>query len=332
MLWLVPHLFADARLLEVAAHGLQLPGLQTLLARGTHGTAPAAGTEAALCDELGIARQSDCPWAPLTLEADGIEAGAAYWLRADPACFQLMRDRIVLAATGPADLTPEDAHALADAIGRHFGAALPLLAPHPQRGYLRFPVPLELVTTPPSLGIGRAVDTLLPSGRDAAALRVQLNELQMLLHAHPVNEAREARGCLPVNGLWVWGGGVQPAITNGGVTLYAENDEVRAFAHACRAHVQPLPARLDVALPGTPAVLLLDTLAGPACMGDAFAWRAAMLALEENWFAPLARDLRRTGNRGLRIVDPVNGRGLALRPADAWKFWRRPRDLLSRIA
>ena len=106
MLWLVPHLFADARLLEVAAHGLQLPGLQTLLARGTHGTAPAAGTEASLCDELGIARQSDCPWAPLTLEADGIEAGAAYWLRADPACFQLMRDRIVLAATGPATAVP----------------------------------------------------------------------------------------------------------------------------------------------------------------------------------------------------------------------------------
>ena len=34
----------------------------------------------------------------------------------------------------------------------------------------------------------------------------------MLLHDHPVNIAREARGCLPVTGVWFWGGGTADAI------------------------------------------------------------------------------------------------------------------------
>jgi hypothetical protein len=38
-----------------------------------------------------------------------------------------------------------------------------------------------------------------------------LNEVQMFLHGHPVNEAREACGKPVVNSLWLWGGGRQPA-------------------------------------------------------------------------------------------------------------------------
>ncbi|CAM4362945.1 hypothetical protein [Kerstersia similis] len=33
-----------------------------------------------------------------------------------------------------------------------------------------------------------------------------LNEIQMAWHEHPVNEARAARGLVPVNGLWLYGG------------------------------------------------------------------------------------------------------------------------------
>ena len=59
MLWLVPHLFPDPRLLEIAGRGLHVPGLRTLLARGTHVTEPCEGTEEALCRALGIARQQE---------------------------------------------------------------------------------------------------------------------------------------------------------------------------------------------------------------------------------------------------------------------------------
>ena len=38
-------------------------------------------------------------------------------------------------------------------------------------------------------------------------MRRLMTELQMLLHEHPVNEARAARGVPTVNAVWLWGGG-----------------------------------------------------------------------------------------------------------------------------
>src|SRR2546430_884920 len=35
-----------------------------------------------------------------------------------------------------------------------------------------------------------------------------MNEAQMLLHEHPVNAEREARGLPALNSIWFWGGGV----------------------------------------------------------------------------------------------------------------------------
>ncbi len=328
MLWLVPHLFPDPRLQEIAAHGLQTPGLLLLLARGTLTAEPGEGTEAALCRALGVARQQDWPLAPITLEADGASAGDAYWLRADPAYFQVMRDRIVLADTGVADLTSVESDALAASIVEHFGDGLPLRAPHPQRWYLRCDAPLRVTTTPPSLATGRAIDAVLPRGEDAQALRVKLNELQMLLHTHPVNQAREARGALPVNTLWVWGGGLRPAACGHPLPVYAQGSDTQAIAAHCGAPLFPLPSTLDKAMLGKPGIVVLDALVAPACTSDAIGWREAMQALERNWFAPLAGALRATGKHGIRIFDPVSGRGVCVRRIDAWKIWRRSRELL----
>jgi hypothetical protein len=41
-------------------------------------------------------------------------------------------------------------------------------------------------------------------------LRRLQNEMQMLLYTHPVNDARSARGVLPVNSFWLSGTGALP--------------------------------------------------------------------------------------------------------------------------
>lgn len=326
MLWLVPHLFVDSRLLEVAAPGLRLPGLQTLLARGAADREPALGTEAAVCRALGVARQRDWPLAPMTLEADGLAAGDDYWLRADPVHLHVMRDRIALVEPRLDDLTQDEASALAGAIQAHFGATFDLRVPHPQRGYLRRTLPLRLDTTPPSLAAGRAIDDALPRGDDAAGLKTLLNELQMLLHAHPVNQAREARGALPVNSLWLWGGGVRPVKPANAPPLYAAQADCRAAAAWCGAAGEAPPARFDPLMPAS-AIVILDALETPARVGDALGWREALRQLECDWFAPQARSLRHLGTAGLHLLDPVQGQSIRLRAADAWKVWRRPRAL-----
>jgi hypothetical protein len=331
MLFLIPHLFPSARLLEAAAQDLHLPALQTLLARGTRQPCPRGGVEAALCEALGVSRQQDWPLAPMTLTADGGTAGVAYWLRADPVHLRVMRDRIVLAGGDVLSLSREEADALAGAIGQHFGSGLSLLPLRPQRWYLRCSQAPLLSTTPPSVAIGCDIDPLLPQGRDAMRFRTLLNELQMLLHEHPVNLAREARGELPVNSLWLWGGGCLPVACTTPVPLYAGTDEVLALGAYCGTHVRALPERWDARLSDSDGVVLLDALTAAGQVGDPYGWREALGALEQNWFAPLRANLRRMGPQGLRLLDPVNGRALHLHARDAWRVWRRPRRLIAML-
>lgn len=329
MLFIIPYLFPPVRLLETAAQDLHLPALQTLLARGTRQPCPAGGVEAALCEALGISRQQDWPLAPITLAADGGVAGGAYWLRADPVHLRVMRDRIVLADSDSIELSRQEADALAAAIAQHFGPDLSPLPLHPQRWYLRYPQAPRLATTPLSVAVGRDIDPLLPQGDDAMRFRAELNELQMLLHEHPVNQAREARGELPVNSLWLWGGGHRPVTCATPVPLYAGNAEAQALGAFCNAHVQALPSHRDAQLFSGDGVILLDTLTQAGQVGDAYGWREALRELEQAWFVPLLGTLRKIGPQGLRLMDPVSGKALHLHPRDAWKFWRRPRSLIS---
>jgi hypothetical protein len=332
MLFLIPHLFPSARLLETAAQDLRLPALQTLLARGTRQPGPSEGVEAALCVALGIARQQDWPLAPITLEADGGVAGETYWLRADPVHLRVMRDRIVLADSSALDLSQQEADALAAAISRHFGDELSPVPLRPQRWYVRLPHAPRLTTTPLSVAVGRDIDPLLPQGADAMHYRARLNELQMLLHEHPVNLAREARGELPVNSLWLWGGGNKPAVPAIRLPLYSCNDEARALGAFCNSVVHPLPLRWEKSLLETESVVLLDGLTPAGQCGDPYGWREAIRVLEENWFEPLLGSLRTPGGPSVHLADPVSGKALHLQLADLWKIWRRPCSLISMLA
>ncbi|HEX7972141.1 MAG TPA: hypothetical protein VF501_07995 [Thiobacillus sp.] len=332
MLCLIPYLFPSARLLETAAQDLRLPALQTLLARGNRQPCPAKGVEAALCEALGITRQQDWPLAPITLEADGGVAGDAYWLRADPVHLRVMRDRIVLTDCSALDLSQREADALAATISRHFGTELSPAPLRPQRWYVRLPHAPRLTTTSLSVAVGRDIDPLLPQGADAMHYRARLNELQMLLHDHPVNLAREARGALPVNSLWLWGGGSKPAVPATRLSIYSCNDEARALGAFCNAAIHPFPLRWEKSLLDTESVVLLDSLAPAGQCGDPYGWREAIRVLEENWFEPLLGSLRTLGGPGVHLADPVSGKALHLQRADLWKVWRRPRSLISMLA
>jgi hypothetical protein len=61
---------------------------------------------------------------------------------------------------------------------------------------------------------GRNLTPWMPSAGQAVKLMRLLSEMQMLLYTHPVNDARAARGALPVNAFWLHGTGVSPALLN----------------------------------------------------------------------------------------------------------------------
>ncbi len=120
------------------------------------------------------------------------------------------------AALGLADLTPVDPPTLslsadesralceaADAHMREDGVRLRFV--DAARWLVTCNQSVDVLTERPDWIIGELLRPNLPRGRDARLIERWMNELQMLLHAHPVNSAREERGLLPINLVWLWG-------------------------------------------------------------------------------------------------------------------------------
>jgi hypothetical protein len=77
--------------------------------------------------------------------------------------------------------------------------------------FVHAPAALALETFPLDAVLGRSIQDCLPVGAHARAWRALENEIEMMWHASPVNEAREERGARPANALWLYGGGLAPS-------------------------------------------------------------------------------------------------------------------------
>ena len=184
-----------------AAAEARLPSLELLLARGRASSGESQPLERWLADAFGL---EDEPLAAgaLTALAGNRDPGEERWVRADPVHLRLMRDRLILVPAAAFGLSREEAEALCETLNEHFAGRLDILPVQPQRWSARLQVELEVSA---SSSFDMAGRELQPLAGDAL-----LNEAQMVLHEHPVNEAREARGEPAVNSFWLWGAGRRP--------------------------------------------------------------------------------------------------------------------------
>ena len=216
-------LFLPADIAAGVCADLRLPALEKMLARGAStgsartdviGQAPSTGSgrtggvgasmENHLCELFDVSCETGAPIAPVSAAFDGLSEGC--WLRADPVHLRLQRDQLILLPE--VEVKAGEAAQLCAALNEYFaGQGMEFFAPHPQRWYVRLDQLPDIEAVPLSQAAGRNVHGLLPKGKEAPRWHQVFNEIQMLLFAHPVNEAREARGELPVNSLWLWGGG-----------------------------------------------------------------------------------------------------------------------------
>jgi hypothetical protein len=307
--------------------GLELHALEALLARAEAERLRADSLESWLCQTFGAA---DGAVAPVTLLADGERPGSAYWLRADPVHLMLRGSEIILRPA--AALTADEAGRLCETLNRHFaGDGLNFLAPQPARWYLRMDRAPGIETFPLAQAAGRDIRSYMPHGPDALAWHRLLNEIQMLLHAHPVNDARETRGELPVNSVWLWGGGYGPGSIRPPYSIvYADSPLAAAFAGAAGIGEHGLAggASAAVAAEGRP-LIVWDGLSQAAQRGDIDAWRDSLGALERDFVGPLLRALRSRKLERLTLDALQEGGSwrFTLTPRSAWRFWRRSRRL-----
>jgi len=149
----------------------------------------------------------------LTRESIAGDAGEHGWLCADPAWVQPDLNGARLLACGRMQLSMEEALALAEPLLPLFEEnGMALLVSAPDHWHVRLPANEALPDfAAPEQALGEDLYYHLPQGAEGRRWRILLNEVQVILHQHPLNAARRERGLPPVNHLWLWGGGVLPA-------------------------------------------------------------------------------------------------------------------------
>jgi len=171
--------------------------------------------EAFLCEKFAIEVENDLPIAAICANVDGISVGQSYWFRADPAFLVMQRDTFTLGEQLPLTLNSIETNQLVDSLNQHFNQdGLHFHVGVSGAWYLelvgelnRF---LPVSTTLPSVAVGKNMNYFLPTGDKANCWISLQNEIQMLLHEHPVNQIRESKGDQIVNSLWISGGGYYP--------------------------------------------------------------------------------------------------------------------------
>ena len=320
---IVPALFAQPP-------GARLPAVELLLARSRSAFGGTRTLEEAL-------------YGLFEIEADGVAAGAltriaagegtdpGWWVRADPVHLRLMRDRLIVAPAEAFDVQGQEAHALCEALNRHFAGTAEFHAVHPQRWCARLSAELPVKAARALEAAGREVDLSLPAEKQAHAV---MNEAQMLMHAHPVNEAREARGEPAINSVWLWGAGRAPEVESSPWRSVAADEPVAlGLARLGGAQPRALPESADLWLAGLPGdgrhLAVVDELRVPHALGQEAEYREALEGLERRWFAPLLEALRedRIGMVTLHVPDSAGGGSFETIRGDLRRFWRMRKAL-----
>ncbi|MEQ1813962.1 MAG: hypothetical protein ABL860_05860 [Candidatus Nitrotoga sp.] len=321
-------LFLPQQFAASACSGLSLPALEKLLARSRREPMAAQshkGTmslEARLCAHFGVMDESV---APITLQADGMQAEGFYWLRADPVHLQLQRAQMNLHAN--VSLSVDEATRLCDSLNQHFaGEHFKFFAPHPQRWYMRLDAAPDLMTYSLMQVAGKDIRPCMPFGADALYWNGVMNEVQMLLHEHAVNTAREARGEVVINSVWLWGGGFAQILSQRPFARVVGDSLLpRAFAEYAGISYFNLPDdERWLADTSSEILVVWEGQRLAIQQGNVQAWQDAVLNLEQFCAAPLLNALG-SGEVARVSVEVLHGSAshrFILSRGDLWKVWR----------
>jgi hypothetical protein len=308
------------------------PALATILARASVQDHPSESLELWIAKRFAITKSDEMfPFAALGARAESISnANEKYWLRADPVHLSVNRDRMVLLDASQLDITDAESIALAGTLQDHFkNDDFTIHAPHPERWYISSNKPIALRSHPISEVCGCNVADYWFDGPDRTRWQTRLSEMQMLLHAHPVNEARDAAGQLPINGIWFWGAGESSSFLSRDYAQIVANDvllEGIASLTATKFVKADLFDQSKLSSNQAESTLVaLDQLAIPAAYGEWETWQTSLAALDQVWFAPALSALKNGHLKEIKIYAPSKKHSLdfSLKRIDLMKFWRQ---------
>lgn len=341
----IPFSIPDADQLPFLMEGKAMPLLKQIIRRigEYHAVAesdifsPDIAYERWLAQQLGLTR---LPQAPLLLACAGdIEAqqSGLGWAALQPVHLHTALDHLILTAPEKLNLSTEESQAL-------FEVAQPILAelssrvlvPTPTYWYIGDEQVNDVAWCSPNRAVGRDINMWMPYGNKGKRWRQLHNEIQMLWHDHPVNQARLTRGALPVNALWLFGTGTLPALPLAFPFdyIFADDPLLSGIGKLAHTPTGKLPDNYEQAYTylsqsehnslNMQTLVWLDALIAPALQQDWSAWLSIFSDLERSWLHLAYQALSQQHVQRLTFVFMSEQGCLTLMPkaSDRWKFWR----------
>jgi hypothetical protein len=304
----------------------RLPATDWLVARGRAQPSDPTGWRDWLLASAGLAADilARFPAGPCARVAGRGLPTVGTWARAEPVHLLTALDHLQLAAPVPLPLEATETAELIATLNDHLaGSGFSLHATDDGGWLCESPPGLECSAFEPSLAVGRNLREWLPAGRDASRVRALVNELQMLLHEHPVNERRVARGLPAVNSVWWWGVGVAatPAAAVTGI-LVTDDAWLAGLWRLHGGRVRPVGEFAEVLAEESGDLRV-------AC-GSMWAGDDVLRVTDEQVLAP-ARSALVAGRAG-RVLLHAGRQSFDVQPGARWAFWRRPRPLAEVLA
>jgi len=176
---------------------------------------------------------------------------------------------------------------------------------------LHYPHPLSV--------LGKSISPFIEQSRQVLPWYQLLNEFQMFMHQHPLNEQRQQRGQLAINSLWAWGAGARP--TPGlRPAWYCDDPLLNRFAVSLGLHREPCSRITNITEMGEAIVIdlrLLQLLKS----GLDHKLDELLLEIESELLVPILQMLaKRPQPLYLRAGYRFD---FELKPRARFKFWRR---------
>jgi hypothetical protein len=229
------------------------------------------------------------PWAALQAHGLGLPMAkpGEGWAWLTPCHWQVNTDHVRMADPADCEISPEESHTVMESLRAFLVEdGITLHGLQASGNWLALGAALcDLPTASLARASGGAVDHWMPRQAQAQSLRRLQNEMQMLLYTHPVNDARAARGLLPINSFWVSGTGTLPD----GYTSAASHTST-----------------------------VLDALREPGLRDDAAAWAQAWQALDAGVIQTLLQQARQGEPVELTLCGETAAQTFSLQPQGLW--------------
>ncbi len=183
-------------------------------------------------------------------------------------------------------------------------------------GYIRAGQPLTTARESSYVIDQRLPNEYMPSGDKSGTYHTLRSEVEMALHDHEVNERRDALGLLPVNSLWLWGGGFAPQQnTEPHPPLFANDPLMKGYWLSKTGVVENWPDSITACLEASVAGFVAMPEAGED---------------DTNWVEACLNELRdalNSGRLGRVKLILADGYIVDVVKSDRWKIWRPNSDL-----